>query len=208
MNEFSIIEKIKILAKVISSSPFFLLCVFFGIFLILFSLLCFFLKQKPNKLFLISGWVALIVLLVIVYKGFFINLFDNLVNNVFMALYFPNLSIYVIIIAISNFFFIYSLVSKKVKGFHKTLNITSSISIDLLLILIVDVINRNNINVYEALTVYSNSYLLVLLEFTTSIFASWILLNIFTNIYEKLKKYDDKEYPKMQEFNSSEIIFD
>ena len=67
------------------------------------------------------------------------------------------------------------------------------------MIFIIDIVNKNNIDIYEKVTVFSNSKLLVLLELSTGIFTSWILLNIFISLKEKLKKYDKAEYPDMPE---------
>ena len=50
---------------------------------------------------------------------------------------------------------------------------------------------------------FSNSNLLVLLELTSAVFVSWILILLLISAHKKLKKYDDIEYPKMPE-----IIFE
>lgn len=203
MNDFSLIDKIKILMDTIVTSPFFLACLFVILFLLMFFILCFFLKKKVNKWVPIISWILLAIVLVVTHRSFFLDLIDNLFDNVFMAIYFPNLSVYIIILMISNGFFVYSLFSKRIKKQHKFLNITQCFIIDMLLILIIDTISKNNINIYDELTVYSNSTLLVLLELTTAIFISWILLNLLITAHFKLKKYDEIEYPEMPE-----IIFD
>ena len=66
-----------------------------------------------------------------------------------------------------------------------------------------DIVNTNNINIYDKVTIFSNSNLLVLLELSTAIFTSWLLLNILISAKHKLKKLDKKETPEMPE-----IIFD
>ena len=119
-----------------------------------------------------------------------------------MSLYFPNISTYAFIIIVSNFFFIYSLISKKIKAAHKLVNISTALVLNIFLVFIIEIIKSLGITDYSSITFYTNSNLLVLLEFSTAIFASWILVNLFITIYYKLQKYDvvEEELP--------EIIFD
>ena len=98
---------------------------------------------------------------------------------------------------------LYSLFNKKQYKGNKIINFICALIIDLLLIFAIDIINTNNINVYNTLTMYTNSNLLVLLQLTSAIFVSWILLNLLVSAHRKLKKYDKKEYPAMPE-----IIFE
>ena len=83
---------------------------------------------------------------------------------------------------------------------------------DLILIFIIGIVTKYNINVYEELTVYTNSKLLVLLEINSALFTSWLLLNLFIQAYFKTKKYDERvEYSNTVEIKDEsvpEIIFD
>lgn len=203
MNDFSLIDKFKILMNTIVSSPFFLLCSVIFIFVILLFLLCLFLRKKMNKWVLLSLWIVIAVALLVTYQSFFLELVDNLFDNIFMALYFPNLAVYSVIIIFANVMFAVSIFSKKIKKPFKISTILAASLLDMLLILIIDTISKNNINVYETLTVYSNSTLLVLLELSTAIFTSWILIQLLIRAKYKLKKFDKKKYPDMPE-----IIFD
>ena len=131
------------------------------------------------------------------------HLLDAIIDSVFMALYFPSLPVYMAILITSNTFLIVSLFSKKLLKSKKIINIINGLILDLLLILIIEIVSRNNINIYEQVTLYSDRYLLVLLELSTGIFTSWVLISLIISAKEKLKKYDIKELPEMQE-----IIFD
>lgn len=203
MNDFSLIEKIKILMELISSSPLFLICMILGI-LILTGLIIFtILNKKVNKWLFIAVCVVVGILLFINYGGLIIKILDIILDGIFMALYFPNLPVYMSVLIIVNVMFVISMFSKKQTKSRKITNIVCSIVLDFMLILIIDVVSKHNINIYEQITLYTNSNLLVLLELSMGIFVSWILVNLFISAHLKLKKYDKKEYPKMQE-----IIFD
>jgi len=120
-----------------------------------------------------------------------------------MALYFPNITVYIIILSISNLSFLYTMVSKKISKKYKIMNFVNVIIVDLFLILIVEIANTNGINIYNQLNIYSNSNLLVLLQLTTATFTSWLLISLLLSAHNKLKKYDKKE-----ELPLPEIIFE
>ena len=203
MDDLSLAQKTKVLTDMISSSPLFLFCSMLAIAVLIFFIICIKKNIKINKWIFIGVWILLALIVIIKYNSVVLGLIDNLFDSIFMALYFPNLTVYLVILAISNFFFIYSIFNRKLSKSHKIINIINAIVIDVFLIIIIDIVSQNNINVYDELTVFSNRDLLVMLELNSAIFTSWILLNLFFSAHKKLKKYDKKELPKMQE-----IVFD
>ena len=205
MQDYSLIDKLKILAGIISSSPLFLSCFSIGIAALVFYIISIKKELKINKWIFISIWLVLLLILLIGYSGIILSIIDNLFNIIFETLYFPSLASYIIILIVSNFMFIYSIISKKTNIKYKILNFVNALIINLFLILIVDIVKNNNINVYEKLTVYSNSNLLVLLELTTALFTSWILIYLLFKAHDKLKVYDKE---KNKEAPLKEIIFE
>ncbi len=203
MNDYTMIEKIKILIDIIVSSPLFLSCSMLGIAVLIFLILCVKRDEKISKWVFVIVFLCITLILLTGYNSLIFSLVDNLFDDIFMALYFPNLTVYVIILSISNAFLIYSIFSRKMKKSLKILNITNAFIIDVFLVLVIDTVSKNNINVYNELTVYSNSNLLILLELSSALFTSWILVRLLIRAHYKLKKYDEKEYPNMPQ-----IIFD
>ena len=203
MNDFSLVEKISILMELISSSTLFLICSIMCIVLLLFFIVCIVLNKKINKwiFIILSAFICMIIL--INYGEIIIKVLDAIIDSAFMALYFPSLPIYMIVLIISNVFLIISLFSKKLTKSKKIINITNGLILDFLLILIIEIVSRNKIDIYEQVTLYSNRYLLVLLELSMGIFVSWLLISLIISAKNKLKKYDSNELPEMQE-----IIFD
>ena len=199
MEDISFIDKLNIVSDIILSSPLFLV----SILLIEIGLIIYLLikkgKLKLQKWMIISIWSILALIIVVIYHKVFFNLIDNFINYIFTALYFPNLAVYISVILISNIFYFISVFNKKINKKYNIINITNALLLDILMIFIIDIVNKNNIDIYEKVTVFSNSKLLVLLELSTGIFTSWILLNIFISLKEKLRKYDKAEYPDMPE---------
>lgn len=203
MNDFSLVEKINILMELISSSTLFLICSITAIVLLIFFIVCIILNKKINKWIFISISILIGIILLVNYGNILIKIFDTIIDSVFMALYFPSLPVYICVLIISNIFFIMSLFSKKQIKIKRIVNIINSLILDFLLILVMDIVSKNNINIYEQITLYTNSNLLVLLELSMGIFTSWILTNLILNAHTKLKKYDKEEVQQMPE-----IIFE
>lgn len=203
MNDFSLVEKIDILMKLISSSSLFLVCSLIGIGLLIFFIVCIILNKKVNKWIFIAISILIVVLILINYGVVIFKILDKIIDSVFMALYFPNLPIYVSVLLISNIYFVISIFSKRQTKGKKISNIVNSVILDFLLILIIDVVSKNNINIYEEVNLYTNQTLLVLLELSMGVFTSWILLSLIISAHYKLKKYDKIDYPDMPE-----IMFD
>ena len=204
MQDFSLIERIKILSSIVVSSKFFLMFSIFVIISLMLLLITYILDKKLNKIVYISIWMIFLLIILIFYHDVLLNIVDNLFDNMFMIIYFPSISFYFIILVVSNFFLLYSVFNKKIKKVYKTLNILNALLINSILLFVVSIINKNNINVYDKLSVYSNSNLLVLIEFTTAFFIIWLILNFSFTTYFELKKKDKKPLPQMEEI----IIFD
>ena len=202
MEDFSLIEKLNTLMNLITHKPLFLFCTMMAIAVLIFYIINIKKGRDINKWLFISIWTLLAIVLIINYNSVVLNLLDNFFDNVFEALYFPNLAVYIIILFISNVSFFYSIFSKKLDKPIKIINFVETLIIDVFLILITDVVSVNQINVYDELTIYSNTSLLVLLQLTSSVFASWILLSLLYSARKKLKKYDNTE------INKPEIIFE
>ena len=203
MNDFSLIEKINILMELISSSSLFLFFSMIGISLLIFFIVCILKNKKINKWVFISVFSFIGLIIFANYSSIIIKIVDTIIDSAFKILYFPTLPIYAIILIISNTILIISLISKKETKIRKIINLISSSMLDILFVFIISVVSKYNIDIYEEINLYTNSTLLVLLELSTGIFTSWILVRLFESAHTKLKKYDEKQYPEMPE-----IIFD
>lgn len=202
MKDFSLIEKFNILMELISSSSLFLVVSMIGIAFLIFIIICIIKNQKINKKIFITTFALIGIIILINYNMVIFKVLDIIIDSVFKFLYFPNLPMYIATLLIINIIFIISMFDKRSKS-KKIINSITTVIFDILFILIISVVSKNNINIYEEINLYTNSTLLVLLELSTGIFTSWILINLFVSAHNKLKKFDKKELPKMQE-----IIFD
>ena len=199
MRDFSLIEKINMLMNIIISNPLFLFCSMIGVAVFIFYIISIKKDRKVNKWIFICVWIILLIILLFKYNKIMLSLIDNLFDSVFTTLYFPSLSIYITILLISNFSFFYSIFSRKISSINKNLNFISALILNILLILIIDIVNTKNINIHEELTFFSDPDLLVLMQLSSAVFTSWILLSLLISAHRKLKKFDKKEYTTMPE---------
>lgn len=203
MKEFSLVDKLEILMELISSSSLFLVFSMLSIFFLISLIVCIITNKKINKWVFIIIAILVGIILIVNYGAVFITILDKILDSIFMALYFPSFSIYICMLIIANIAFIFSVFSKKQLKLRRIVNIIQVLMLDLFLILVIDVVSKNNINIYEPITLYSNQILLVLLQLSMGLFVSNILINLLISAKIKLEKYDKKEYPKMPE-----ILFD
>ena len=203
MNDVSLIEKAKVLMDIIVSSPLFLFCFMMGIAVLILFIISIKKEKKINKWIFISIWIVLAIIIIINYSSVIFKIIDSLFDALFMAIYFPNTTVYFIIIFISNFFFIFSLFRKRIHKKFKIINFINALILDLFFILIMDTVKTNSIDIYDQLSMYTNFDVMVLMQLNTSIFISWILISLLISAHDKLKKYDKKELPEMPE-----IVFD
>lgn len=203
MANISFVDKIKILFNTIFSNPFLSLSAVLGIILAVLMIIDIIKHKKIRRKYYIAAWFFIFLFIIVRYYKVFPLLVDNLINQVFMTLYFPNIGVYMMLLIIINISFIYCL-AKNIHKSYKVLTGIISIFLDLLFILIINFILENNIDITSDITLYTNSKLLVLLELSTALFVSWILLIFFISAYLKLKKLDNNllfdqnlAYPEM-----------
>ena len=184
MVKYTAIEKLNVLFTLIKSSPFFLTCFIISLFIISFVALDYKTTKKVRGKLILLCLIGAIGFIIYKYYKYLLSISDNLIEEIFMALYFPNLAVYSIIIVITNICLFTSLIKKELKSGFKIANIFSCVSIDFLFILILETIIKNKIDVYETLTVYSNKELLILLELSTCVFLAWILVTLFLKLVD------------------------
>lgn len=177
---------IQTLLDIISNSPSSVLFIIIGIVFATSMIINVKNKNKSKKLITVLGWLFVIFFIIIRYNLYLNQLFDNLINSIFIQIFFPNLATYIIIILTTNIIFLYSLLSKKIKNFNKIFNIIFFTMIMILMLYTLEQIISNDINIYQFKEVYSNNNILTLIQSTTLLFTLWIIIIINKIIINKL----------------------
>ena len=123
-------------------------------------------------------------------------MFQYMMENFFVVLYFPNLAIYLAALIATNIILWISIFSYKSSKQIKTLNTIVYIIMNYLLALLLNVINKNNLDIFTKKSVYTNENATALIELSSTLFFTWI---IFLIIYKIILIYLRKDYkPKVK----------
>lgn len=190
MARLSFVEKLSVLFNLTKSSKLYLVILLAVIALGLILLTSNRKSAKPVKFFYVLIYMIMIGIVLYVYKDNLSNMMDYMMNNLFIIIYFPNLAIYLAAILISNVICLVTVFSKKMPKIIKKINILMYCVISYILILILNIINENNLDVFNQSSVYGNTTAQALIELTSTVFIAWIC---FLIIYKIIKPYFFKE---------------
>lgn len=200
MSKLSLLDKLKVLGDVTSSSSLLIVAM---VILIALTILLISTKKKPKKIskfMCIAIYGAIIIVSLIFYKEELFSLYDYMMNNFFIAIYFPNLAIYFAAIITTNIILWISIFNSKITKWIRTINTIMFSIIHYLLILIINIITKDKLDIYNQVSVYQNKNAQALIELSSTIFIIWIL---FLIIYKIIRIYQRKgeveELPKQEE---------
>ena len=202
MSKLSLLDKLKVLSDVTSSSGLFVLAI------VLLIILAYLLivtntrtkKTVRNSCIVIYGSIT-IILLLFYHKKLF-GLFDYMMNNFFIALYFPNLAIYFAAIIATNIILLISVFNRNITKWIRSINTIIFCIINYLLILVMDVVTKNNLDIFKQSSIYQNKDAQALIELSSTIFIIWILFLVtykLIRIYQKRQETSNYSLEDIQE---------
>ena len=196
MIQMSLFEQLAYLVEMIVSSPLtiFLLFIICGFVALLIAEIKS--KDKTISKILVYGFLTSTILVAFIYNKSILMLLDSFMDKVFETIFFPNIVTYVLILVFINALLITLLLKNKVKEEYKVITFIATLQIDFLAILTLNTITKNDINIYSELTLYSDKTLLVLLQFTTEIFVSWLIIMFMATFINNLISMKNKELRK------------
>lgn len=200
----SIKEFINTLKNIIFSSPSSILFAVAGFIFLIAMVTNVRKKGSIGKTLYLIGWIFIVTFLVTKYNGYLTTLLDNLINNVFMQVFFPNLATYVIIIILSNIIYIKSALKKDKKNYEKIINTIFFVIIMFGMNYTLEEVISDNVNIYDV-DLYSNQKILVLVQSTTIVFIVWQVFLISKKIITKLISLSNNKVEKDTLLNKSEI---
>ena len=196
MIQMSLLEQIIHLVEMIVSSPLtiFLLFIICGFIALLIAEIKS--KEKIISKLLVYGFIISAIIVALIFNKPLFLLLDSFMNNLFQTILFPNIVVYILIIATINIFLISFLLKDKVNNKYIIPTFIAAIQIDFLGILTLNTISKNEIDIYSELTMYSDKDLLVLLQFTTELFMLWIVVMVLILVISNLINIKNKELKK------------
>jgi len=176
-------EKLETLINLITNSDILIILMLLVIAVFLLRLVN---KISNKKMGIFIYFIELIVLGITFYEGkdFLIKIGTELIDNMFLNFYFPSIYIYLFIFVTSFVIFIYTLLNRFISKTYKMITNTYFLIFNFIFILLLNVISKNNINIFAKESLFTNNNALVLLELSTLLFFLYIVVNslvYFTN---------------------------
>ena len=190
MIQMSFSEKLKVLVDVSSSSGICIASIFLLIFMAALFLTTNRKNAKSSKKLYASIYILLLIVVFIVYHDSLSTMFDYMMNNFFIVFYFPNLAIYLAAVIATNIILLATIFNFREDKILKYLNTTIYCMIHYLLILILNVVAKNKLDVFDQTSIYKNTDASAIISLTSTIFIVWI---IFIIIYKLIRKSQKKK---------------
>lgn len=187
MQQLSFLEKLGILWENILAHPVFIL-------VLLSPVLIFALNKKITKKYMIAIYIVILLVVLFVGKGAIFSLLDNVIDGLFMALYFPNFITLFIVVVASAIIALITFLKKHILKVNKIINITGFAIVQTIFCLILTTIQIKKIDIYKENALYSNPDVLTLMQLLMGAFALQVLaVLIFTAIEKITEKLDAKD---------------
>ena len=190
MSKLSLLDKLKVLSDVTSSSGLFIVAIIFFVILASLLIITNTRTKKISKMTCIAIYGTISIITIAFYREQLFEMFDYMMDNFFIAVYFPNLAIYFAAIIATNIILWISIFNRKVTKWIRTINTVMFCIIHYLLILVIYVITTNKLDVFEQTSVYKNENAQALIELSSTIFIVWLL---FLIIYKIIRIYQDNQ---------------
>ena len=203
MEKLTLGKELSLFFKIISENKFSIVILLFLIFLTFIFITTNKKNIKTTKKIYI-GIYSFITLFLLIFNGKHLGkFFDYMMNNFFIAIYFPNFAIYFAAIIISNIIVLISIFNQKITKLIKNINIIVYTFITYLLILLIGVISKADLDVYSQASIYKNTSAHALISLTSTIFMLWI---IFLVLYTIIKKFITKDKDKEEVIVKEKIV--
>ena len=189
MTQTTILDKLKIIFEVSKSSKLFIGIIIFIILLALVALTTTRKNAKRGKFIYGLAYATVLVAILVIYHDSLGKMFDYMMNNFFIVLYFPNIAVYLAAIIIANIILLVSVFGFKTPKLVKTINVIVYAIIHYLLALVLNVITKNDLDIFSQVSIYGNAEAQAIIEFSSAIFMVWI---VFLILYKMIRKYQLK----------------
>ena len=185
MEQLSLLDKFKVLFDNIFQHPLFIV-------ILLVPAIIFLLQKKHGKKAFV--FVYLLVIIFVLYIGgeVIFELFDNLMDGLFMTLYFPNFITLFVVVVLCSIIALFSFFSKKMFKVNKIINITGFAIIQMLFVLILTIVKSKNINIYADNALYTNNDVLTLMQLLIGTFTLQVIAIAIINGINKVTDILDK----------------
>ena len=194
MEQLSFMEKLQVLFSNILAHPLFLIILLMPALLLL-------LRKRHGKKIFIGVYLLVIIFVLFIGNEVIFELFDNMMDGLFMTLYFPNFITLFVVVVLCSIIALVSFFDKKMYRINKIINITGFAIVQFMFVLILTTVRSNNIDIYADNALYSNSDVLTLMQLLMGAFALQIISILIINGINKVTAILDKNPNKKNIFS-------
>ena len=190
MSKMSFMDKLSVLLNVSLSSK-----LFIALFILLIVIGIVLIKnnnndvQKNKKIYLMIT-IFISALVIFTFNTSLAKMFDYMMNNLFIIVYFPNIAIYLAAIIATNVILFVSIFSNKTSKVIKNINIIVYTIINYLLVLLLFTVNKSGLDLFSQSSIYQNESATALIELTSILFIIWV---VFLVLYKLILSYLSKD---------------
>lgn len=134
--------------------------------------------------------------------------FNDVINNIFMGIYFPSVEIYISILIIMLIAVVNAFVNKKMGNGYKINNIVMFFTLVFLFISFLLTISDNRIDVFNKESIYTNVNCLVLLQLSTMVFIFWLIISLIIYLVNFISNKINPDSKVVVEEKVNNEIFD
>lgn len=185
MEELTLFDKLLILWDNILDHPLFIVLFFIPILL-------FFLQKKHGKKVFIISYFLIIFIILLLFGDVIFKLFDNLIDSLFMFLYFPNFISLFFIVICSCLIVLISLFNGNINKFSRVINYITFGIVQSLFALILIIVRVHKINIYKTNSLYTNKDILALMQLLTFVFVVNLISIFIVFIINKITAFLDR----------------
>lgn len=194
LEQLSFMEKLQVLFSNILAHPLFLIILLMPALLLL-------LRKKHGKKIFIGVYLLVIIFVLFIGNEVIFELFDNMMDGLFMTLYFPNFITLFVVVVLCSIIALVSFFDKKMYRINKIINITGFAIVQFMFVLILTTVRSNNIDIYADNALYSNSDVLTLMQLLMGAFALQIVSILIINGINKVTAILDRDPNKKNIFS-------
>jgi len=189
MTKTSFMDKLNIILEVSKSSKLFIAVIAIIVVLAVLAITMNKKNAKYTKNIYVLVYAFILIAILVAYSSSLGKMFDYMMNNLFIAIYFPNIAIYLAAIIITNIILLVSIFNKKITKLIKNLNVVMFSIMNYLLVLILSVVHKENLDVFTQTSIYGNRQVQALIELSSSVFMIWMA---FLIVYKIIRTYQQK----------------
>ena len=185
MKYMNILDKLQCLFDMVFSSPVYM--TFLMVMLLFIVALCTnIIKRNKIIVMMVISYLVLFIVVIANNSKALSKVFDSISTNLFTNIYFPSTYAYLFIMLVVDIVTITTMLNKKADKSYKVANGICFFSIQFILALIMELIAKNNIDIFAKKSLFGNKKVVMLLESSMNVFIIWILAIIVIYVTNKI----------------------